>query len=236
MTTTTKSFLMHSVLAFAVLCVSASVVDAGNVSFEDIMQSTQTPDDPDNLYGEPDTSTSDKLSFRPVSFAATATGAGGVDVTDGFLSFTVKSAPGTWSTGFNLMESGSWSLIPDSAGNSAGVRGNGAIRITEVNGQPVAGPSFPILYLDDFDQSDTPPDSDNWDLTFSQGFGSVDGRVTEFKVELNNRLFALSQAGFSFVDKKNIMITVDTEIPEPTTLLMASLALAVSLGRRRMVV
>ena len=209
--------------------------NAGVVSFSDIVQSTQTPDDPPNLYGVPNTSTPNKLAFNhPNSFAATATGVDGVDVTDGFVTFSVEAEPDTWATGISIMESGSWSLIPSLPGNSVGVRGSGSIRVTEVDGAPVAGPVYPILYGEDFDQSDTPPDSDNWAGGFAQGFEGVAGRVTAFDVALNNRLFALSESGFSFIDKKNIMITVRTEmIPEPTTLALALFGATVMLVSRR---
>jgi len=232
MTTTIRTYFLRCValaaLASLVLCVSST--HAGIVVFNDIVQSTQTPDDPDDLYGVPDTSVPNKLNFRPQSFAATAIGAGGVDVTDGFLTFSVRvDDPNlTWATGITLMEGGSWSLIPSPpTQNVAGVRGNGSIRITEVDGDPVAEPVFPIVFEENFDASDTPPDSANWTSGFSQGFGDVNGRVTAFDVLFNNRLFALSEAGFAFIDKKDISFMVQTEmIPEPTTAVLAFMAFA----------
>ena len=212
-------------------------VDAGIVSFSDIVQTTQTPGDPANLFGVADTSTPNKLAFNhPNSFAATATGVGGVDVTDGFLTFSVEADPGTWATGISLMESGSWSLIPSLPGNSVGVRGGGTIRVTEVDDAPVVGPpiNFPISFAVDRDMSDTPPDSGLWDGGFAQGFGTVPGKVTAFTVEINNRLFALSEAGFSFIDKKNIMFNVQTDmIPEPASLALIALGMVGMLANRR---
>jgi len=215
-----------AVAALFSLAFCTSSAQAGLVSFSDIVQSTQTPNDPPNLYGAADTSAPNKLIFsHPNSFAATATGVGGVDVTDGFLTFSVTADPGTWATGISLVEGGSWSLIPTLPGNQAGVRGSGSIRITGVNGAPVAGPIFPISFADTFDQADTPPDSANWVGGFAQGFGSVNGKVTAFDVSMNNRLFALSEAGFSFIDKKNITFNVRTEmVPEPSTALLGLMA------------
>jgi len=230
MTTTIRSFFTHSLAVAALVSVVfyTPSAQAGLVSFDDIVQSTQTPGDPDDLYGVPDTSVPNMLLFpHPASFAATATGAGGVDVTDGFLSFTVNAAPGSWATGIALLESGSWSLIPTLAGNSVGVRGSGSIIITEIDGNAVAGPVMPISYSDTFDQGDTPPDSDNWVGGFTQGFANVTGKVTAFKVKLDNRLYALSEAGFSFIDKKSIAFAVRTEmVPEPATALLGLMAFA----------
>ncbi len=242
MTTTIRSFLTHSLAAAALfsLIICTSSAQAGIVTFDNITQSTQTPGDPDNLYGDPDTSVPNKLLFpHPTSFAATATGVGGVDVTDGFLTFsvTVDDPNLTWATGISLVESGSWSLIPSLPGNMVGVRGNGSIIITEVDGAPVAGPVMPILYEDTFDQNDTPPDSANWVGGFAMGFGNVAGKVTAFDVKLDNRLFALSEAGFSFIDKKSIAFMVRTEmVPEPSTALLGLMAfggLGLIASRRR---
>jgi hypothetical protein len=228
MNTTIRSYFAPCVAVAAlfaiVLCTSS--VQAGLVSFDDIIQSNQTnpAGPPVEPYGAPDTSTPNKLIFaHPDSFAATAVGANGVGVIDGFLTFSVTADPDTWATGISLMESGSWSLIPTT--NSVGVRGSGSIRITEVDGLPVAGPVFPILFSEDFNQGNTPPDSQNWVGGFAQGFGSVNGKVTAFDVSMNNRLFALSESGFSFIDKKNIMFMVRTEmIPEPSTALLGFIA------------
>jgi hypothetical protein len=239
MTTTIRSYftLCLAVAALFAMTLYSSSAQAGTVSFDDIVQTTQTPGDPDDLYGTPDTSIPNKLSFpHPNAFAATAVGSGGVDVTDGFLTFTVNADPGTWATGISLVESGSWSLIPEES-NSAGVRGNGSIRVTEVDGLPAAGPIFPILFSEDFDQSNTPPDSQNWVGGFAQGFGSVNGRVTAFEVSMDNRLFAISEGGFSFIDKKNITFMVRTEmVPEPSTALLGVMAfsgLGLIAARRR---
>lgn len=238
MTTSIKCFLTHGVSVVALFCLvlCPSSAQAGLVNFSDIIQSTQTPGDPPDLFGVPDTSVPNKLLFsHPNSFAATATGVGGVDVTDSFLTFSVTAEPGTWATGISLAEGGSWSLIPSVSGNVVGVRGNGTIRITEVNGISVGGPSYPILFSETFDLNDTPPDSANWASGFAQGFGDVNGKVTAFDVSLDNRLFALSEAGFSFIDKKNIAFMVRTKmVPEPATVLLGLIAFGgLGLVRRR---
>ncbi len=241
MTTTIRTYLFRCAAAAAlfslVLCTSS--VQAGLVTFDDIHQSTQTPGDPPNLYGAANTAVPNKLIFaQPNSFAATAIGSGGVDVTDGFLSFSVAADPLTWATGLSITEGGSWSLIPPIAGNIVGVRGSGFVTITEVDGLPVAGPVLPIQFEDTFDSSDTPPDSQNWSLNFAMGFAPPGGgKVTGFDVALNNRLFALSEQGFSFIDKKRIEIMVRTEmVPEPSTALLGFIAmsgLGLIAGRRR---
>jgi hypothetical protein len=228
-----------AVLFGGVLC--ASSVEAGLVSFSDIIQTPQTPGDVADLYGDPDTSVPNTLNFpHPNSFAATAFGAGGVDATDGLLTFSVTADPGTWATGISLTETGSWSLIPLPTLNAVGVRGLGWVDITEVDGNPVVPPTrMPFSFSEDYGAADTPPDTALWTSGFVMDFAAVIGNVTGFDVTMDNRLFALSEGGFSFIDKKQITFTVPTVmgnvIPEPSSILLAMMGLMgfVTCGSRR---
>jgi hypothetical protein len=189
------------------------------------------------MYGVPDTSTPNQLLFpAPIGFSSVAVG-GSADVTDGLLSFMVEADPGTWATGLNWAEFGSWSLFESSpgvatVGTNVRNRIQGFVTVVEVNNAPVVfapiAVTAPLLTFDAV--NNVPPDSQTW----SNGF-SVDltpfGRVTKFNVQIDNRLASFSQSTLAgstiaFIDKKLVDIDVPTEmVPEPTTLALAGLAL-----------
>lgn len=236
MQTTTRKSLTCLACAFAIsFCMGLSKADAGLVTFSDITQSTQTPGDPPNLYGVADTSFPNFLSFpSPSMFAATATGVGGVDVTDSLLSFKVETSdPLTFATAFNLTEDLSLSLFPALPGNLVNVFAGGFIKITEINDVAVAGPTIPFSLDETFDSSDlTNGNSATPSVGISVPLGAG---VTAFEVSFDNRLIAVSEAGVSFIDKKRVDIEIETEmIPEPASLALAFLGLVGVLGARRL--
>jgi len=244
MKTTARVAFFLSLLALVSTVVGISDSFAGSVTFSQISQSTQTPGDPPNMYGPADTSTPNELLFpSPFSFAATAIGAGGADITDGLVNFLVTADPGTWVTDINWDEDGTWSLIesvPGFATVATNVRNRLQGFITIVDADiipalpiPVGGPAL------NFDAiNNVPPDSDVWGNGFSFDFTPY-GQVRQFRVSMNNRLLAFSEGGpggtsIAFIDKKLIDITVTTEmVPEPTTLALVGLGLVgLAAGRR----
>lgn len=237
--------------ALAFLAVICPIANGGLVSFVDISQSTQTPGDPPNLYGPANTSTPNQLLFMsPSGFSATAVGAGGADITDGLLTFSVvvDDPNMTWITDFKFSENGTWSLVesvPGFAGLGTNVRNRilGYVIITSVNGVAVNGPTVPLSGAAvSFDgDSDLPPGDGFWDNMAGQALpvGQF-GRVTSIDVAINNRLVAFSEGGpegtsIAFIDKKRITIRVTTEmVPEPAICLLAAISVsAVLLTRTR---
>ena len=230
MQTTKFGFTLLGTLSACTLLLAtlifADSANAGAVSFSDISQSTQTPGDPADLYGVPDTSFPSVLSFpSPVMFSASASGPGGSDITDSLLTFKVTADPGTFATSFNLTELVTVGIEPELAGNFANVFAGGGIKITGINNVPVNGAIIP------FSLDETYFSSGAHVIETSVPLGP---NVTSFNVSMNNRLIAISELGVSFIDKKFVDIEIETTmIPEPTTLALAAFGLVSILLKRR---
>ncbi len=213
----------------------ATQANAGSVSFSNFFQSTQTAGDPANLFGAPSTPLPNTLVFaNPTSFVAEAVGTNGIDITDGLLSFDVDADPGTYATGFNISELITFSFFPPTAVNNV-VQAviSGGVTITEVDGVAVGGPTILFNVEQTYTLADTAPgNSGNDFIAASVPFNMAN--VTGFQVVLDNRLSAFSEFGSSFIDKKRVDITIDTEmIPEPTTLALVAFGLIGVLAKRR---
>lgn len=240
MKSTTRVFLFLSVIALGALSVCTVDSQAGLVKFTNINQSTQTPGDPPNLYGPPDTSGPNMLLFgNPASFAANAIGAGGADVTDGFLTFQVMADPGTWATGIDWTESGFWSLLsPPGVATIATAVGNRLGGFITIDQSDVPPPALPIAIsgppLNYNAVANTPPDFQPWTNGFTFDLTPY-GKVTKFSVAINNQLFAFSEAStIATIDKKRVKITVRTGmVPEPGTALIGVVGLLVGMAGQR---
>ncbi len=228
----------HMMCACAMIFATANFAapaDAGNVSFSNFFQSTQTAGDPANLFGPHTTPAPNTLVFpNPGAFAASATGLNDIDITDGLLSFDVDADPGTYATGLNISELITYSFFPPTAtDNVVQAIISGGVTITEISGVAVAGPTILFNIEETYTLADVAPlSSGNANVVASVPFNLAN--VTGFQVVLDNRLSAFSEFGSSFIDKKRVDITVDTDmIPEPTTMILAAFGFVGMLAKRR---
>ena len=205
------------------------------------------------LFGPP-TVSGNSLDFNPVGFSATASGAGGNDITDGNLTFMVVAKPGYAINSLSLSEAGDTTLA--GFGTNATftkVTGTGVLNVNEVDGVGIGALALP------FSMTFTPSSGD-YGLTTDFG-GGPGGTIawsggipfnlnailaansipfvagaTKISINLDNTLTALSQAGtFSLIAKKDFGgLSVTVNVPEPTTVLLGGLALAgLAVCRRR---
>jgi len=218
------------------------IVSGGTITYIGVEESSGT--DPVPLYGTPSISINE-LSFTP-NLVATASG-GGIDVTDGLLSFDLEVEPGHAIVGLEISEFGAYSLLGSGTDTTqALIAAIGFLTITEVDGVPIS----PFTVTDSFSLSfdlvaDGPVALAPWTegLSFdlsaalaAEGFSASSG-VTAAEFVMNNQAVAFSEAGtLSFIDKKGLDITVETVVPEPATLMLAVLAfgsIGLAAGRRR---
>lgn len=197
------------------------------------------------LFGPP-TVSGNSLDFNPVGFNATATGAGGNDITDGNLAFMVVAKPGNAIKMLSLSEAGDTTLAGfGTDATFTKVTGTGVLNINAVDGVGIGAIAVP------FSMTFTPSGGD-YGLTTDFGGGpggtiawsggtsfnlnsiltanSIPfvGGATKISINLDNTLTALSQAGtFSLIAKKDFGgLSVTVDVPEPTTVLLGGLALA----------
>jgi hypothetical protein len=259
MKTTTRRFPL-AMLACALVCIAtvpvaqAATINHGNfpavtVDYLDVTEASST--DPVPLFGSPMTFGDQLRFFEPgaatpsLGFGANAAGGSG-DVTDGFLSFGMTARPLWGITNLNISESGDYSMgaLPPSLAQVTANLVVESVRIDAVDNVALVNPILlsgisTVTYTH-------PPDSPvafwsnslDFDLNAAldaEGLSYVLG-ATALTVRLNDTLIALSQPGSAAnIVKKNFRITPETElIPEPTTLGMALMGLAlIAVSRRR---
>jgi hypothetical protein len=249
MTRKFRAFTTASAFALcaALLGAFSSIADAASISygnfgpvppattFLNVTESSGT--DPVPLYGPPTPFTTG-LDFDPANFVATSAG-GGADVTDGQVSFTVM-APQINSV--SLTEAGDYTLVgfgttATSVFAGASIRGT----VTQINGVNVA----PILLTPSnasvgFNLVANPGVLQPWSLgtTLNVAGQLGPGQIaTKVEIVIDNQMVAISQpTSVAFIAKKEFIIRTDTEIPEPSTIALAGLALCgmgVTASRRR---
>jgi hypothetical protein len=208
------------------------------VTFLNVQESSGTDAIP--LYGPPAPS-STGLSFNPAAFSAAGSD-GDADVTDGQLNFTVMG-PGI--NAVHLAENGDFALA--GTGTTATQVAAGAIvqaSVTQINGVNVA----PIALAPNnssaaFDLLTNPGAQQPWTLATNinvagqlaaLGYGAND-HATKVDIAINNQLVALSEpAATAAISKRGFVITVDSRVPEPSAICLASMVLlAISVARKQ---
>jgi len=206
--------------------------------------------DPTPLYGDP-TVSGNSLDFNPVSFNAFASGAGGLDLTDGTLGMRIEAKPGIGISQLLYNEAGDFTLLGFGTDNTfSSVRAAFFVNILEVDGAGIApinlnftmdmSPSGGVYRLDE--QGGGPLQQGNWagNLTVDVDQALADAGVpfdigaTLVTVTLDNTLTALSGDGTSaFIAKKDFGGTsITVVIPEPASLLIMAFGLVgLFLGR-----
>lgn len=221
------------------------------VIYQNIREAANSAGDAAPLFGAPSVS-GDSLDFDPVGFGASVIGPG-VDITDGNLAFMVKAKAGNAINNIQIQESGDTTLVgfgTDTTFTSVTMRG--VLNINEVDFVGINTISMPIsitnfspsggTYGLGTDGGGGPLFSSGWngsllvDLTTSnpavaaalasQGVVPQLG-VTKISVNFNNTLVAIGQTGTSAnIAKKDNGIIIRTNIPEPTSCLLAVFGLA----------
>ncbi|MCA9147688.1 MAG: hypothetical protein KDA92_00245 [Planctomycetales bacterium] len=237
---------------------SAATINYGDftgatVDYINVREDANSVDDVPPLFGAP-TVTGDSIDFDPVGFNAAAGGASGIDITDGNLAFDIVAKPNYAINNVRFTEAGDTTLAgfgTDATFTSATARifvdikevdgagiseinyqtsmtfspDNGTYRLgTEGGGGPLFQTIWNGLIDIDVDQILT----DNG-ISFTSG-------ATLVSINLDNTLVASSQDGTtSFIAKKDADgVTITTNLPEPSSMLLALLG-AAGLGmiRRR---
>ncbi|NLE37820.1 MAG: PEP-CTERM sorting domain-containing protein [Pirellulaceae bacterium] len=218
-----------------------------NVVYQNITESTETDDKA--LFGTPSVS-ADSLVFSPGSFSASATGAGGIDLTDGQLGTTIMAVQDRRIEMIRFAESGDYSLY--GVGTASTAVQVGAIlhvRVEEVEGLAINPVTFSTeMSFNPSDGTynliDDPGLAKGWnggvefDVTAALDLMGFGGKATKVYMTLDNTLAAMSEAGTSaYIKKKDLggvtlTTVVDNVIPEPSSLLLLVLgALSLFVGR-----
>jgi hypothetical protein len=219
-----------------------------NVIYKAVTEDSGT--DPTPLFGAPNLA-GDTLDFNPPSFNSSSTGAGGVDITDGTLTFMIEAKPNQVIDELQFSEAGDFTLAGfGGTGTFASVTADLFIDIVEVD--DISINAIQIITSMTF----TPSDGD-WDLLndgpgpavngtwtgsvdvdllqvlADEGIEFTDG-VTKVNVTLDNTLVTVSENGTSsFIAKKDTKGFSVTAMPEPHAALLLGLAAALlGAGRR----
>lgn len=213
-----------------------------NVNFLGVQETTQTPADPEPLFGTP-TVVGNIMTFDPPSFLASTAG-GGFDSDHATLQMDIDAAgPLDTIEIINITEVGDLTLV-GGAGTGVLLSMAGTIRINATTAGPIAPVTVPWVGVfnpgDLFDAVNNPGTS-GWTGTVSidvaailAGAGIFDA-ATSVTLSYNNNLQAFSEPGLSSatvqkkaVDGPAVIIEV---IPEPATAALVAAGL-VGLGIR----
>jgi hypothetical protein len=234
--------------------------EAATVFYRNVSEDTNSGDTLP-LFGQPDVS-GDSLDFDPLGFDANATGAGGIDGTDGQLFFTVDAKTDKNIQSLTISEAGDTTLSGFGTNFTfTSVTANVFVDIVEVNGVAISDvdvngslvftPQNGLYQLGN--NGGGPTFNTIWtgtlfiDLDAALAAEGISGRATRIDVNIDNTLTAGSEAGtFALIAKKDfggLSITINgpnpdpgggPEIPEPASAALLGLGLCLVVGRRRL--
>ncbi len=244
--------LLSGVCLLALLAASPAVaasygtLNGTNFDFIDINDTTLSAGDPDGLFGAPMlVGGGDQIQFFPTNFEASAAGAGGFDDTRALLNMTIMGVDSN-----DIIESIMLDEVGDfifagvgfTAGTNVAVTMSGVLTVLETSGGPITPVDITFSSTGDFVPVFNPAGGAYTADVYGSGSFSWDGAVeidvasfvpdaTKVELQLNNFLFAFSEAGASAtIQKKDAGISV-TVIPEPGTALLVGAGL-IGLGLR----
>ena len=238
--------------------VARSAILYGNFSGNTVDYIAVTEDsnsgDPLPLFGAPAVF-GDSLDFDPVGFSAHASGAAGVDITDGNLTFMVVAHAGYAIENIQLSEAGDTTMAGfGTDATFTGVTASGILNINEVDGVgiPVISVPFSLAFTPSggtygllTDGGGGPLFNSNWQgflfqdieqVLINEGVPYTLG-ATKISINIDNTLSALSENGTSsLIAKKHFGgLSVTVNIPEPSSLLLGGIVLLAGMIRRRVV-
>ena len=254
----TRSGFLAAALSGSALLAFAVPADAAAINYGDFSGTTvdflnvteDSGTDPTPLYGAPSVF-GDTLDFNPVSFNASATGAAGVNLTDGTLALMMKSKPGNFIDKVLFDEAGDVTLVGfGGIGTFASVSANFNVEIQEVDGVGIGSIliQVPMVFTPSGGTYDLAADGGGGPLYNAAWSGSlmvdltqalidnnipyVNG-VTKISVVFDNTLTALSENGTSsYIAKKDVGGVGITVVPEPAAIGLLTLGGLCMLGRR----
>lgn len=232
------------VLAMTAGAAVAAPISYGNFSGSDVDYLNVTENsltDVPPLFGMP-TVSGNTLNFTPTNFVASTSG-GGVDITDGLLTSLVMATGGAPILSVDVSESGLYTLSgAGTAATAAAVATPVFLTILQIDNANIT--PFAIQGL-----LNATPSGGTFDLIADGGTNvawssslTIDvaaavaargfsGNATKLQLTLDNTLVAASQAqSTAIIGKDDVTITVNT--PEPSSLALAALGLAVVLAGR----
>ncbi|TWU30284.1 hypothetical protein [Bythopirellula polymerisocia] len=215
-------------------------VMGANVWFRNIDESSPSGD-PTPLYGQPAANGNELIFPTTGNFSASSLDGGPSDQTDGKLSLMIVAKPGSTINSFSINESGLVLLDAPFGGDAfASVNAFGVVKVAEIAGVPVNIPAFNIFLnsspLNGQYQLSTIGGSSYASAWQSSALVGLPLNTTKVNLTIDNNLLATTnaQATRAFIDKKSFEIDVNTDIPEPHTLLLGIAGiLAMTASRRR---
>lgn len=253
--TNTRSYSVP-IIALSLLCLAslsalshATPINYGDfdgttVVYRDVTEDANSVGDTPPLFGAP-TISGDSLEFSPVGFSASATGAGGVDQTDGNLFFMIEAKPLNGISTVLLREAGDTGL------GGFGTDATYTEVKTFIHVDILTTDLGPVNINRDLEMTFSPSGGDfglatdggggpsfssNWIGSHLIDVGAIlaaEGHLgetaTKVNINMDNILLALSEDGTTAtISKKDLdtsAITIEVNIPEPTTGILALISL-----------